>query len=436
MKNTIIRCNSKEEYKAVLKKLEEKGCTWLSGNKPTEKGYYNEGYESIVVDDNILTASSGVRVRDGFEIITADDFIGNKPIVIYRVGRTVVALNQNTNETGVAKCHPTDDFDFSVGAKLAFERLLSNRNTEVRKEKPEEPKKAVKFKVGDRVRLKKGLEIGKRYGGSACPLTLLSGEMCTTEQMTIECISFDGNYYCSNGFYYSPDMLEKCDMCKRNKFEVGDRVRVKGNLVSGCKYGGLTLLAGMNCTNEVLKITYVYERDTSNRYDCSNGFVYDEEMLEPINGFRVGDIVTVNLNATVGRQYGGLTLLKDMAEYGKPLKIEEVHKTSEGVFYTCSNRFAYNEQMLKHYDDEITIGCTVEVTDAGKSYTSYAEWVDKNVDNADYKVRYNYGVDPRKGFVGKVIAIAPHLSINDRNLVYFKRGDECYLINAEGVKKV
>ena len=159
-------------------------------------------------------------------------------------------------------------------------------------------------------------------------------------------------------------------------------------------------------------------------------------MLEPSNGFRVGDIVTVSLDTFVGRQYNGLTLLEGMAEYGKPLEIEKVDKTPEGVFYTCSNRFSYNEQMLKHYDDEITIGCTVEVTDAGRSYTTYAEWVDKNVDNPEDKVRYNYGVDPRKGFVGNVIAIAPHLSMNDRNLVYFKRGGECYLINAKGVKKV
>ena len=59
-----------------------------------------------------------------------------------------------------------------------------------------------------------------------------------------------------------------------------------------------------------------------------------------------------------------------------------------------------------------------------------------NIDNPEDKVRYNYGIDPRKGLVGKVIAIAPHLSTNDRNLVYFKCADGCYLINAEGVKKV
>ena len=368
MKNTIIRCNSKEEYKAVLKKLEEKGCTWSSGHKPTEKTeYYDHGCDLLLVsNDEISTSKSVLFDKNNYENykdITADDFIGNKPIVIYRVGRTVIALDQNTDETGVAKCHPTDDFDFSVGAKLAFERLLSHSNTEVGKEKSEEPKKVVKF-------------------------------------------------------------------------EVGDRVRVKEHLISDCKYGGLTLLSGMNCPDKVLEITHVFERDTTNRYDCNNGYTYDEEMLEPINGFRVGDVVTVSLDTFVGRQYNGLTLLKDMAEYGNPLKIEKVDKTPQGVFYTCSNRFLYNEQMLKFYDDEITIGCTVEVTDAGKSYTSYAEWVDKNVDNAEYKVRYNYGVDPKEGFVGNVIAIAPHLSINDRNLVYFKRGGECYLINATGVKKV
>lgn len=369
MKNTIIRCKSKEEYKAVLKKLEDKGCMWLSGHKPTEiTRYYKNGDNLLFVsDDRITTGSSDPVFFDknnykNYEYITADDFIGNKPIVIYRVGRTVVALNQNTDETGVAKCHPTDDFDFSVGAKLAFERLLNHGNAEVGKEKPEEPKKVVKFKVGD-------------------------------------------------------------------------RVRVKDGLITYNKYNGLTLLADMNRPDKVLKITHVSERDTTNRYDCDNYYTYDEEMLELSNGFRVGDIVTVNLDTFVGRQYGGLTLHKDMAQYGRRLVINGIDETREGNFYHCSNGYSYREQMLKRYDDEITIGCTVEVTDADGSYTTYAEWVDKNVDNPEDKVRYDYGVAPRKGLVGKVIAIAPHCW-DDRNLVYFERDDKCYLINVTGVKKV
>lgn len=360
MKNTIIRCKSEEEYKAVLKKLEENGCTWLSGHKPTEKSYYNAGYKSINVKNNTLTTDGSARV--GFEIITADDFIGNKPIVIYRVGRTVVALNQNTEETGVAKCHPTDDFDFNVGAKLAFERLLNHGNTEVVKEKPEEPKKVVKFKVGD-------------------------------------------------------------------------RVRVKDGLINYNKYNGLTLLADMNRPDKVLKIIHVSERGTTNRYDCDNHYTYDEEMLESSNGFRVGDVVTVDLNATVGRQYDGLTLLKGMAEYGIRLVINGIDETKEGNFYHCSNGYSYREQMLKHYDDEITIGCKIEVTDSGRSYTTYADWVDENISDSTEKVRYDYGISAEDGFIGTVIAIAPHQTDKTRKLVYFRHEDKCYLINAEGVRK-
>lgn len=36
MKETYILCNNQAERTAVLKKLEEDGCVWASGHKPTE----------------------------------------------------------------------------------------------------------------------------------------------------------------------------------------------------------------------------------------------------------------------------------------------------------------------------------------------------------------------------------------------------------------
>lgn len=60
----------------------------------------------------------------------------NNTIVIYRDEQRVVALDKRTGEKAVAKCSPEDKFDFEVGAKLAFDRLLS---------------KKPKFKVGDKV---------------------------------------------------------------------------------------------------------------------------------------------------------------------------------------------------------------------------------------------------------------------------------------------
>ena len=45
-------------------------------------------------------------------------------IVIYTKGNQVIALDKATGEKAVAKCHPDDEFDFNIGAKLAFERLM------------------------------------------------------------------------------------------------------------------------------------------------------------------------------------------------------------------------------------------------------------------------------------------------------------------------
>lgn len=45
-------------------------------------------------------------------------------IVIYRNGDEVIALDKSTGKKAVAKCSPKDEFDFSIGAKLAFERLF------------------------------------------------------------------------------------------------------------------------------------------------------------------------------------------------------------------------------------------------------------------------------------------------------------------------
>ena len=48
----------------------------------------------------------------------------NDCIVIYRKGQEVIALDKVTGKKAVAKCSPEDTFDFNIGSKLAFERLL------------------------------------------------------------------------------------------------------------------------------------------------------------------------------------------------------------------------------------------------------------------------------------------------------------------------
>lgn len=47
----------------------------------------------------------------------------NDSIRILVNGNQVVAIHMETGKKGVARCHPDDDFDFYIGAKIALERL-------------------------------------------------------------------------------------------------------------------------------------------------------------------------------------------------------------------------------------------------------------------------------------------------------------------------
>ena len=49
----------------------------------------------------------------------------NETIVIYRKDREVIAAEKVTGYKAIAKCSPEDTFDFNVGAKLAFDRLMN-----------------------------------------------------------------------------------------------------------------------------------------------------------------------------------------------------------------------------------------------------------------------------------------------------------------------
>lgn len=65
-----------------------------------------------------------------------------------------------------------------------------------------------KFKVGDRVRLKKGIVIGERYNG-----IVFTESMRFTRSEEIAFLSSEGYYFLSsNSFYYSDDMLEKTEL--------------------------------------------------------------------------------------------------------------------------------------------------------------------------------------------------------------------------------
>lgn len=55
----------------------------------------------------------------------------NETIVIYRKDREVIAADKVTGDKAIAKCSPEDTFDFNVGAKLAFVRLMNGNKENI-----------------------------------------------------------------------------------------------------------------------------------------------------------------------------------------------------------------------------------------------------------------------------------------------------------------
>lgn len=55
----------------------------------------------------------------------------NETIVIYSKEREVIALDKATGNKAIARCNPADEYDFRIGAKLAFERLMNGNKENI-----------------------------------------------------------------------------------------------------------------------------------------------------------------------------------------------------------------------------------------------------------------------------------------------------------------
>lgn len=143
MNKIKIKISSNQEYKKIVPYLGKLGYVWNESQKnPTEY----DPFETSVIPPKTLCIYPEEKVITYSRYITGDvsvsDFIKSNPlqkkqkkpnkdlIVIYRNGDKVVARNKIAGKIGEAKCHPNDKFDFSIGARLAFDRLMSDEEDE------------------------------------------------------------------------------------------------------------------------------------------------------------------------------------------------------------------------------------------------------------------------------------------------------------------
>lgn len=55
----------------------------------------------------------------------------NETIVIYSKDREVIAVDKITGDKAIARCNPADEYDFHIGAKLAFDRLMNGNKESI-----------------------------------------------------------------------------------------------------------------------------------------------------------------------------------------------------------------------------------------------------------------------------------------------------------------
>lgn len=80
------------------------------------------------------------------------ELVKPETIVIYRKDNEVIALDKSTGKTATARCNPADTFNFTTGAKLAFERLTGEDKPKYREvERSAKPGEYVKIINASRV---------------------------------------------------------------------------------------------------------------------------------------------------------------------------------------------------------------------------------------------------------------------------------------------
>lgn len=119
----------------IIKGWQGSGCHYLVTNERMTKAevvnVYEGVYDDIKIkvlecDDNSFIGREFRVCSKYFDLVKRKKEKSRKPIVIYNRGKEVIAVDKNTGKKAIARCCPEDTFDFETGAKIAFERLLSD----------------------------------------------------------------------------------------------------------------------------------------------------------------------------------------------------------------------------------------------------------------------------------------------------------------------
>lgn len=171
-----------------------------------------------------------------------------------------------------------------------------------------------KFEVGDKVRIKSNISTSKKYNGGCCVTEEMFdkiGDIETIKHVAAHMGNGQARYTITNSdYFWTDDMLERVE--NSMKYKVGDKVRVRKDLIVDKEYGNDCFVIGMKgMLGKTVTIDSVNEGAEIYRIkEC--GFHWTEEMFEE-NGDKPslkGKIVEV----AVGYTYYMITETRGLRE--------------------------------------------------------------------------------------------------------------------------
>lgn len=282
-----------------------------------------------------------------------------------------------------------------------------------------------KFKVGDRVKVKKGTITLNRNTVGECGTVK---ELLTDNYCSVEFDKFVGGHDCNgfakegHGWNCAEDAL---DLVKTQN-ETIVIYRKDNKVIALDKSTGEK--AEANCT-------------PADEFDFRNGakLAFNRLMGED-NGVRevkrkakVGEYIKIVNGKSIASLY------KKNGDIGIVLMASDknVCMVTEN---DCLNRFAYHDEyvVLENYkpeedDSEIHVGDMVEVTYSGDCYSTYSSWSGLG----NYVQNYVNGVSVEDGMVAKVLNIEKH-DITRENIALIQNPNtsQVFIIGIDGIKKV
>lgn len=201
-------------------------------------------------------------------------------IVFYRKGNEVIALDKRTGKKAIAKCSTEDTFDFNIGAKLAFERLMNGNKESIT---VEDMRKKLDFYC---------------FGRSCCG--------CKLESPTYRCgrgahfMTKDdaGNYKMSNKEIKDAFNIVFGTVVKevKRRAKKGDYVKIVKEFEKYCDFSKGDILQIIDNKDGLARYGYDrYDFLFDDEYIVLEGYKPDKnsEQKEP-HKFKVGDIVKGN----------------------------------------------------------------------------------------------------------------------------------------------